>query len=119
MKDEAKECIKEQVGLLNKMLKTMIPLYGTSIAGKNQHQLVRHQQQVHVKTEPQQTHPQEHTRPNQIQTQHQVLVKQEISRDSGVNQIQGQHHTLVKQEINRESNNGQNVVIKSEVDARN
>jgi len=94
MSDEAKECIKEQVGLLNKMLKTMIPLYGTNIAGKGQ-QLVRHQQkQVHVKSEPHHVHPQEHTRPNQIQTQ--VHVKQEIVREStGVTLLQP--HAHVKQ----------------------
>ena len=114
MEDEAKECIKEQVGLLNKMLKTMIPLYGTNLAGKSQ-QLVRHQQkQVHVKSEPQhvQVHPQEHSRPNQIQTQ--VHVKQEIvnRESSGVTLLQP--HAHVKQETGRETEQAIAVKIEHE-----
>ena len=94
----------------------MIPLYGASMAGKSQ-QMMRHQQQhqqVHVKSEAQQVMvSQEHaSRPSQLQTQHQVLVKQEITRDSRDSQILGQHQnqTLVKQESTQPS-------VKTEVDA--
>ena len=93
----------------------MIPLYGASMAGKSQ-QMMRHQhqQQIHVKSEAQQVMvSQEHvSRPSQLQTQHQVLVKQEITRDSRDSQIAEQHQnrTLVKQESTQSS-------VKTEVDA--
>ena len=88
----------------------MIPLYGTNLAGKGQ-QFVRHQQkQVHVKSEPQHVlHPQEHSRPNQTQTQ--VHVKQEIVREnSGVALLKP--HTHVKQETGREME--QTIAVKIE-----